>query len=646
MQRLIINRYQHTLRKKNGIVCFINITFLFLSPLIVYQVIFLAKDMIYGDRSAQHLIISPRYDFERCPENDVTLKYNAVNRLAADFAQVYFPSQKLSSFSEAYAESTTLDPWQRPSRYAPFIHFICQVTFCKLQYGYASFFHIAIQLVVFLSGFIFSFYALQIKKYLYPSLLGVILCLFLSPVGLSWFERGQFSLYVALSYLWLHLGIMKEKRAYVVFSAFFAFMKWTSLPYIVIIFSMAMLASKNLKELKYRVQITMIFFSTFALLFLCFMNDSVHFLHGLISQEFNAFPDGISLIKIFPRYFVKGLPFFLIILGYVNSQKHQDIFVSLIPYFTGAAILLLTYPTLAYEYSMPCLLGFIPLIFYWSTKPGMNKLMNNIITYSFLFFLCLSSFSVKIVYSELVLIAIYSGFSISYMLSPLFYQMNYYHSSLSRPAHYAVSSVVAQCLLGTLVLLMCVKTGLVWLEPSFRRGLYGTYYLNTQWQEEPWKSDRLTTEISSKAEDFLKARELSRNRFSIEWTGFLEISESSEYRFFTNSDDGSWLFIDDTLIVDNGGAHGLFERQGRIYLSRGVHRIRIRYVQFGGAARLETFWQKQQRYPTLKQPLSSAILYPPDIPLWQLWIFQAGKALLSLFAILGMNVGGRWLMPM
>lgn len=59
--------------------------------------------------------------------------------------------------------------------------------------------------------------------------------------------------------------------------------------------------------------------------------------------------------------------------------------------------------------------------------------------------------------------------------------------------------------------------------------------------------------------------------------GFVELDESRTYRFFTRSDDGSKLYIDGQLVVDNDGDHGAFWQYGDIILDKGKHRLKIEY---------------------------------------------------------------------
>jgi fibro-slime domain-containing protein len=67
--------------------------------------------------------------------------------------------------------------------------------------------------------------------------------------------------------------------------------------------------------------------------------------------------------------------------------------------------------------------------------------------------------------------------------------------------------------------------------------------------------------------------------FAIDYTGRFWIDNPGKYSFSLLSDDGSWLYIDDQLVIDNGGLHVPEEKTGSVDLSGGVHRIRVAYFQ-------------------------------------------------------------------
>ncbi len=78
--------------------------------------------------------------------------------------------------------------------------------------------------------------------------------------------------------------------------------------------------------------------------------------------------------------------------------------------------------------------------------------------------------------------------------------------------------------------------------------------------------------------------------FSILWEGFIEITETGRYTFSTESDDGSWLFIDDKLVVDNGGTHGIQYKSDSIHLTEGLHRIKVKYFDSAWGAVMKLLW--------------------------------------------------------
>ena len=167
---------------------------------------------------------------------------------------------------------------------------------------------------------------------------------------------------------------------------------------------------------------------------------------------------------------------------------------------------------------------------------------------------------------------------------------------------------------------------LVVYRPHPPYGLEGRYYNNTDWQGSPVIIS-LDSEISSETLR-TQRKKLPQNRYSVEWIGYIDIQETATYTFFLESDDGSWLFLDEKLIVDNGGTHGLLEKEGKIQLRSGVHRIRIRYFQMGGYASLRIFWKKGE---AAKMWLKDDYLLLPDM---RTRLYRTGKTLLPIIIVL------------
>lgn len=67
--------------------------------------------------------------------------------------------------------------------------------------------------------------------------------------------------------------------------------------------------------------------------------------------------------------------------------------------------------------------------------------------------------------------------------------------------------------------------------------------------------------------------------FAIDYTGRFWVSRPGFYRWSLLSDDGSKLYIDDILIIENDGLHPAQDMRGECELKEGMHRIRVSYFQ-------------------------------------------------------------------
>lgn len=76
------------------------------------------------------------------------------------------------------------------------------------------------------------------------------------------------------------------------------------------------------------------------------------------------------------------------------------------------------------------------------------------------------------------------------------------------------------------------------------------------------------------------------------WKGFINIPQTAGYQFSLESDDGSRLYLDNELIVDNEGDHGMEKKSGIANLQKGWHSIRILYYNAGGGFGLKAQFGK------------------------------------------------------
>ena len=85
-----------------------------------------------------------------------------------------------------------------------------------------------------------------------------------------------------------------------------------------------------------------------------------------------------------------------------------------------------------------------------------------------------------------------------------------------------------------------------------------------------------------------------RNRdddFGFQFRGYVDVPADGVYTFYTSSDDGSKLFIGNTLVVDNDGLHSSGEQSGAINLKAGKHAITVDFFEQTGDQVLNVSYQ-------------------------------------------------------
>jgi hypothetical protein len=104
--------------------------------------------------------------------------------------------------------------------------------------------------------------------------------------------------------------------------------------------------------------------------------------------------------------------------------------------------------------------------------------------------------------------------------------------------------------------------------------------LKFEYYEGDWKQlpdfDRLVPVKSGIAgvNNALRARQ---EKYGLRFTGFISVPDDAVYLFSLNSDDGSGLYIDGRLFIENDWIHSAVEEQNVVPLSRGPHTITVAY---------------------------------------------------------------------
>ena len=80
-----------------------------------------------------------------------------------------------------------------------------------------------------------------------------------------------------------------------------------------------------------------------------------------------------------------------------------------------------------------------------------------------------------------------------------------------------------------------------------------------------------------------------QERFGFVYSGYILVPKRNIYTFYTESDDGSRLYIGRKLVVDNDGLHGPCQKEGSIGLTPGFHPIKVTFFEKTGNDELKIY---------------------------------------------------------
>ncbi len=125
---------------------------------------------------------------------------------------------------------------------------------------------------------------------------------------------------------------------------------------------------------------------------------------------------------------------------------------------------------------------------------------------------------------------------------------------------------------------------------SVNSGLWGEYYDNREMQGVP----NLSRTDKSVYFDWGMGEPIDgigfNDRFSVKWTGRVHSDFNEPYTFCTEADDGTRLWINDKLVINNWQLTGLQLVCSDIHLSPGWNSIRLDYFDFSIYSAVKLYW--------------------------------------------------------
>jgi hypothetical protein len=144
------------------------------------------------------------------------------------------------------------------------------------------------------------------------------------------------------------------------------------------------------------------------------------------------------------------------------------------------------------------------------------------------------------------------------------------------------------------------------IPPGFGIGLRGEYYDNIDLTN--LKLIRIDNTIDFDWGQSSPNSNISSNSFSVIWTGEVQPLYSENYTFYTETDDGVRLWVDNIPLIDNWTNYTEAESSGSIMLEAGVkYKIRLEYYENTEDALAKLMWCSESQE---KEVIPQTQLYP------------------------------------
>lgn len=128
-------------------------------------------------------------------------------------------------------------------------------------------------------------------------------------------------------------------------------------------------------------------------------------------------------------------------------------------------------------------------------------------------------------------------------------------------------------------------------------GLMATYFKGNPWPTLPkrfvptYGGPSQVVDVRADSQVFIPFEEgRDLGEIAVEWSGSIIIETEGYYSFAAESDDGSAVYLNDELILDNWGVHGRKVERTNVYLKAGTFPFGVRYYNTSPGGMMALLW--------------------------------------------------------
>jgi hypothetical protein len=289
----------------------------------------------------------------------------------ADFSQVYTSARSLRQGQSAYLNKAgrTTDVFGRPAGYPPLMNWV-YVPITDYTYVDALLIHTALWalVLVLVGGLFLARTGLQRHWFALTTMMASLY--FLTPVGYTHIERGQFDLVVATATVLAMMCVVLPGNHFLLacIAGALGALKWTAVSYLGCFAALGFLVSPNRRRVTFMLIPVLMAVCTFS-----FWNGVMEYWPTIQKYEIDAEPSGTTFEWFLPRPVVKAIPVLLTLIvaglvwwrGRSVLERRQLLLAVAAPFSVALMCVAICFGTISYEYHTVAMLGVTPGFVVW-----------------------------------------------------------------------------------------------------------------------------------------------------------------------------------------------------------------------------------------------------------------------------------------